>query len=170
MTLPAQAPRNPRPGRPPGGIHYGWVIVGILVVVQVIGSAISQSAGVMVAPLRDPHGPFGWGIGTIGAVIVVHRQYFGAGPTSTLYGWEMMGAMMGHAMATGLAGLVLYVTGSFPLVLALSMAFSLVGMLVILHLESSARVLIPHWEASLPPEAQSLPTHAVPLTRCPDKR
>ena len=457
MTLPAQAPRNPRPGRPPGGIHYSWVIVGILVVVQVIGSAISQSAGVMVAPLRDPHGPFGWGIGTIGALIavyylvgalfapvsgwlgerygprrlmlaggllytgsmlllgrvrqpwhfllafslllaltqsicmvplmaavsgwfrrrlglatgvlwaagglgaallaplvgylmdqlgwqgtfwslgvgggglilsltilfrnrpadmgltpygateadppevvrspaierlrrqvfthhmrrtrafwhlplihglgcaghgivliyvvplaveqgltlvsasvilslisvwsiggrlltpivaersggkpimaaalviqgltvpvllwahdvwtfylfgslfgigfggemsaylVVNRQYFGAGPTSTLYGLEMMGAMMGHAVATGLAGLALYVTGSFPLVLALSMAFSLVGMLVILHLESSARVLIPHWEASLPPEAQSLPTHGVPLTRCPEK-
>src|SRR2546428_2568094 len=72
MTLPAQATRNPRPGRPPGGIHYSWVIVGILVVVQVIGSAISQSAGVMVAPLRDPHGPFGWGIGIIGAVIAVY--------------------------------------------------------------------------------------------------
>jgi|GEM_PF-6526083 len=109
MTLPAPAPRNPRPGRPPGGLHYSWVIVGILVVIQVIGSAISQSAGGMVAPLRDPHGPFGWGIGTIGAVIVVHRQYFGAGPTSTLYGWEMMGALLGHAVATGLAGLVLYV-------------------------------------------------------------
>ena len=52
-----------------------------------------------------------------------------------------------------LAGLVLAVTGSFPLVLALSMAFSLGGVLVILHLESSAQVLIPHWEASVPPEA-----------------
>src|SRR5712691_12202972 len=450
MTLPAQATRNSRPGRPPGSIHYSWVIVGILVVVQVIGSAISQSAGVMVAPLRDPHGPFGWGISTIGAVIavyylvgalfapvsgwlgerygarhlllaggllyggsmvllgmvrqpwhflltfslllsltqsicmlplmaavsgwfrrrlglatgilwaagglgaallaplvgylmdqlgwqgtfwsigvvgsgiilsltllfrnrpadmgltpygateddppevvrspaierlrrqvftqhmrrtrafwhlplihglgcaghgivllyviplaveqgltlvsasvilslisvcsigsrfltpivaersggkpimaaalviqgltvlvlfwahemwmfylfgslfgigfggemsaylVVNRQYFGAGPTSTLYGWEMMGAMMGHAVASGLAGLVLYVTGAFPPVLALSMAFSLVGVLVILHLESSARVLIPHWEESLPLEARSMPTGSVP--------
>src|SRR6266568_408508 len=444
MTLPAQTPRNPRPVRLPGGMHYSWVIVGILVVVQVIGSAISQSAGVMVAPLRDPHGDFGWGIGTIGALIavyyvvgalfapvsgwlgerygarhlmlaggllyggsmlllglvrqpwhflltfsvllsltqsiclvplmvavsgwfrrrlglgtgilwaagglgaallaplvsslldqlgwqgtfwslgavggglilsltllfrdrpadlgltpygataadppevvrspglerqrrqaflhhvrrtrafwdlplihglgcaghgivliyvvplaveqgltlvsasvilslisvcsigsrlltpivaersggkpimaaalviqsltvlvlfwahevwtfylfgslfgigfggemsaylVVNRQYFGTGPTSTLYGWEMMGAMLGHAVATGLAGLVLYVTGSFPLILVLSMAFSLVGVLVILHLESSARVLIPHWEESLPPEARSM--------------
>jgi hypothetical protein len=41
------------------------------------------------------------------------------------------------------------------------MAFSLVGMLVILHLESSARVLIPHWEEALPPEARSLPTRSV---------
>ncbi len=453
MTLPAQAPRTPRPGQPPGGIHYSWVIVGILVVVQVIGSAISQSAGVMVAPLRDPHGPFGWGIGTIGALIavyylvgalsapvsgwlgerygprrlmlaggllytgsmlllgrvrqpwhflltfsfllsltqsicmvplmaavsgwfrrrlglatgilwaagglgaallaplvgylmdqlgwqgtfwslgvvgggiilsltllfrnrpadlgltpygateddppeavrspaierlrrqvfthhmrrtrafwhlplihglgcaghgivliyviplaveqgltlvsasvilslisvwsigsrfltpivaersggkpimaaalviqgltvlvlfwahemwmfylfgslfgigfggemsaylVVNRQYFGAGPTSTLYGWEMMGAMLGHAVASGLAGLVLYVTGAFPPVLMLSMAFSLVGVGVILHLESSARVLIPHWEESLPPEARAMPPGSGPFSK-----
>ena len=61
MTRPAQAAQHPRPGRPPGGLHYSWVIVGILVVVQVIGGAISQSAGVMVPPLRDPHGDFGWG-------------------------------------------------------------------------------------------------------------
>src|SRR5437868_5041373 len=67
MTLAVQATRNPRPGRPPGGIHYSWVIVGTLVVVQVIGSAISQSAGVMVAPLRHPHGAFGRGTGILGA-------------------------------------------------------------------------------------------------------
>ena len=72
MTLPASAPRHSRSGRPPGGLHYSWVIVGILVVVQVIGSAISQSAGIMVAPLRDPHGDFGWGIGTIGALMAVY--------------------------------------------------------------------------------------------------
>jgi MFS family permease len=104
---------------------------------------------------------FGIGFGgEMTAYLVVNRQYFGAGPTSTLYGWEMMGAMLGHAVATGLAGLVLSVTGSFPLVLGLSMAFSLVGMLVILHLESSARVLIPHWEEGLPPEARTLATHS----------
>ena len=59
-------------------------------------------------------------------------------------------------MASGLAGLVLYATGSFLLVLLLSMAFSLVGVVVILRLESSAQVLIPHWEESLPPEARSM--------------
>ena len=58
--MPAQSPRHLGPGMGPGRIHYSWVIVGILVVVQVIGSAISQSAGVMVAPLRDPRGDFGW--------------------------------------------------------------------------------------------------------------
>jgi len=106
---------------------------------------------------------FGIGFGgEMSAYLVVNRQYFGTGPTSTLYGWEMMGAMLGHAVATGLAGLVLALTGSFPLVLALSMAFSLVGVLVILRLESSARVLIPHWEESLPPEARSLRSHGEP--------
>jgi MFS family permease len=106
---------------------------------------------------------FGIGFGgEMSAYLVVNRQYFGVGPTSTLYGWEMMGAMLGHAVASGLAGLVLYVTGSFTPVLALSMAFSLVGVLVILRLESSARVLIPHWEESLPPEARSMPTGSVP--------
>src|SRR2546422_8640368 len=79
MTLPASAPWHSQPGRLPGGLHYSWVIVGILVVVQVIGRAISQSAGIMVAPLRDPHGAFGWGIGTFGALIAL---YYAAGDAS----------------------------------------------------------------------------------------
>jgi hypothetical protein len=36
------------------------------------------------------------------------------------------------------------------------MAFSLVGVGVILRLESTARVLIPHWEEALPPAARSM--------------
>jgi MFS family permease len=104
---------------------------------------------------------FGLGFGgEMTAYLVVNRQYFGTGPTNTLYGFEMMGALLGHAVASGLAGLVLYATGSFWLVLLLSMTFSLVGVGVILHLESSAQVLIPHWEESLPPEAQSLTMRA----------
>jgi hypothetical protein len=99
---------------------------------------------------------FGVGFGgEMTAYLVVNRQYFGLGPTSTLYGFEMMGALLGHAVASGLAGWVLYATGSFVLVLLLSMAFSLVGVGVILRLESTARVLIPHWEEALPPEARS---------------
>jgi hypothetical protein len=114
---------------------------------------------------------FGIGFGgEMTAYLVVNRQYFGTGPTSTLYGFEMMGALLGHAVASGLAGLVLYATGSFGLVLLLSMAFSLVGVVVILHLESTARVLIPHWEASVPPDAPARPTQAAPLTRCPETR
>ena len=51
---------------------------------------------------------FGIGFGgEMTAYLVVNRQYFGMGPTSILYGWEMMGALLGHAVASGLAGLVL---------------------------------------------------------------
>jgi MFS family permease len=114
---------------------------------------------------------FGIGFGgEMTAYLVVNRQYFGTGPTSTLYGFEMMGALLGHAVASGLAGLVLYATGSFGLVLLLSMAFSLVGVVVILRLESTARILIPHWDASVPPDAPARPTQAAPLTRRPETR
>ena len=64
--------------------------------------------------------------GEMTAYLVVNRQYFGTGPTSTCMA-EMMGALLRHVVASGLAGLVLYATGSFLLVLLLSMAFSLVG-------------------------------------------
>src|SRR3989442_2371011 len=97
----------------------------------------------------------------------VTRQYFGTGPTGTLYGFEMMGALLGHAVASGLAGLVLYATGSFLLVLLLSMAFSLVGVGVILRLESTARVLIPHWKDALPPAAPPITIRASTTLQCP---
>ena len=98
---------------------------------------------------------FGLGFGgEMSAYLVVNRQYFGTGPMATLYGWEIMGAMMGHAIATFMGGLVIHLIGYLP-VFALSMGFSIVGVLVILTLESTKRVLIPDWEESLPPEARS---------------
>jgi hypothetical protein len=51
------------------------------------------------------------------------------------------------------------------LLLALSMAFSVVRVLVILRLESSGRVLIPHWVEALPPEARAMPTGPVPVAK-----
>ena len=99
---------------------------------------------------------FGLGFGgEMSAYLVVNRQYFGQGPLATLYGYQIMGAMLGHAVATFLGGLVQDVTGSFMPVFGMSMGFSLVGALAILTLESTKRVLIPDWEESLPPEARS---------------
>ena len=98
---------------------------------------------------------FGLGFGgEMSAYLVVNRQYFGQGPLATLYGYQIMGAMLGHAVATFLGGLVYEVTGSFMPVFALSMGFSLVGVLAILTLESTKQVLIPDWEDSLPAEAR----------------
>ncbi len=99
---------------------------------------------------------FGIGYGgEMSAYPVVNRQYFGSGPIGTMYGIEMTGALVGHAIATSLAGLVIYVTGSFTQILFLSMGFSLVGALVVLTLSPSSHVLIPDWEQSLPEAARA---------------
>lgn len=104
---------------------------------------------------------FGLGFGgEMSAYLVVNRQYFGAGPLATLYGFEMMGALSGHATATVLGGLAIYVTGSFNPALVMSMFFSFTGVLVIFSMESGSRVLIPDWEDSLPPEARATPQMA----------
>ena len=103
-------------------------------------------------------GLFGLGFGgEMSAYLVVNRQYFGTGPLATLYGFEMMGALSGHAIATILGGLAIYVTGSFNPALVLSMFFSFSGVLVIFSMESGAKVLIPDWEDALPPEAKTTP-------------
>jgi len=101
---------------------------------------------------------FGLGFGgEMSAYLVVNRQYFGTGPLATLYGFEMMGALSGHAAATVLGGLAIYVTGSFNPALVMSMFFSFAGVMVIYSMESSTNVLIPDWEDALPPEARTTP-------------
>ncbi|HIM37990.1 MAG TPA: hypothetical protein EYM38_08255, partial [Dehalococcoidia bacterium] len=58
--------------RLPKSVHYAWVIVAILSVVQIVGQAIGMAAGVMVTPLNDPDGGFGWSLGIIGAGLAVY--------------------------------------------------------------------------------------------------
>ena len=89
--------------------------------------------------------------------MVINRKYFGEGPMGSTYGWQMSGALIGHAITTGLAGLVIYVTNSFNPVIALSIGFSVGAALLMLTLESTSRVLISNWEDSLPPEARGTP-------------
>ena len=101
-------------------------------------------------------GLFGLGFGgEWTGYLVINRQYFGNGPMGTCYGFQMTGALLGHAIATSLGGLVVYATGSFYPVMVISMAFSLGGVAVILTLDSTAKLLIPDWEDALPPEARS---------------
>ena len=92
--------------------------------------------------------------------LIINRQYFGDGPMGTVYGWQTTGALMGHFVATALAGLIMYVTGSYMAILALSMAYSLGGVVVIALLDNNSQVLIPDWETQLPAEARrrSAPT------------
>ena len=128
-------------------------------------SAALLIQGLTVLVLFGAHDPwafylfailFGIGFGgEMTAYPVVNRQYFGDGPIGTFYGIEEMGSLLGHAVATALAGFVLYVTDSFTPILILSMGFSLAGVAVIFNLAPSSNILIPDWEQSLPPEARS---------------
>ncbi len=99
--------------------------------------------------------------------LVINRQYFGNGPMGTCYGWQMTGALMGHAITTALAGAVIYFTGSYEAILALSILFSLGGVVVIATLEPTTRILIPDWENSLPPEARTVPPAPRPFAGSP---
>ncbi|HIM38062.1 MAG TPA: MFS transporter [Dehalococcoidia bacterium] len=107
---------------------------------------------------------FGFGFGgEWTSYLEINRRYFGDGPMGGAYGWQMTGAMVGHAVTTALAGLVLVATGgSYNTVFALSAAFSLIGVVVITLLDPTDHVLIPNWEDSLPPEARS--SHYIPPT------
>ena len=101
-------------------------------------------------------GLFGLGFGgEWTGYLVINRQYFGNGPMGTCYGFQMTGALLDHAIAVSLGGLVMYATGSFYPVLVISIVFSLGGVVVILLLDSTAKLLIPDWEDALPPEARS---------------
>jgi MFS family permease len=99
---------------------------------------------------------FGFGFGgEWTSYLEINRRYFGDGPMGGAYGAQMTGAMVGHAVTTILAGLVIFTTGSYVLVFALSAAFSLTGVLVIASLDNTTHILIPDWEDALPPEARS---------------
>lgn len=87
--------------------------------------------------------------------LVINRQYFGNGPMGSVYGWQMSGALLGHAFVSWVAGLIVDFTGSYAAVFALSMAMSLGGALVTISLEPTSRVLIGDWEGELPDEARS---------------
>ncbi len=92
--------------------------------------------------------------------LIINRQYYGDGPMGTVYGWQTTGALMGHFVATALAGLIMFATGSYMAVLGLSMVYSLGGVVVISLLDSNSQVLIPDWEGELPDEARMKPAPA----------
>jgi MFS family permease len=99
---------------------------------------------------------FGIGFGgEMSAFLVINRQYFGMGPVRTIFGFQSMGAGLGMAVG-GLFGSIIYDTlGSYDVAWLFSIAASLGGVVCILLLEPTSRVLIPDWEESLPPEARA---------------
>ncbi len=75
MALTNRSPFHLTPSRLPWGIHYSWVIVAVLAVVQIFGSSIFFVAGIMVTPLSDETGDFRWGVGTIGGAIALYYVF-----------------------------------------------------------------------------------------------
>ena len=117
---------------------------------------------------------FGVGFGgEMSAFLIANRQYYGMGPVRSIFGFQHLGSGFGMALG-GLIGGVIYDFrnhevptrflgfidvggGSYDLAWIISIAASLAGVVFILLLEPSARVLIPNWEDSLPAESRTSP-------------
>ena len=117
---------------------------------------------------------FGVGFGgEMSAFLIANRQYFGMGPVRSIFGFQHLGSGFGMAVggliggvvfdfrnaeaATRWLGFIDVGGGSYDLAWVISIVASLAGVVFILLLESSSRVLIPNWEDSLPAEAQTTP-------------
>lgn len=117
---------------------------------------------------------FGIGFGgEMSAFIIANRQYYGMGPVRSIFGFQHLGSGFGMAVGGLIGGVVFDFRnaevptrwlgfidvggGSYDLAWMVSIAASLVGVVFILLLESSSRVLIPDWEESLPNEGGTSP-------------
>jgi MFS family permease len=99
---------------------------------------------------------FGIGFGgEMSAFPIINRQYYGNAPTSTVYGWQMLGSGIGMASGSFLGGVLRDLTGEYTLTLFCSFILSMAGTLSILILPSTSQPQIPAWEEALPPEARS---------------
>ena len=99
---------------------------------------------------------FGVGFGgEMSAFLVINRQYYGMGPVRSVFGFQHLGSGTGMALG-GLIGGALYdVFGTYDISWIVSIGASLTGTICILFLQSTAQVLIPDWEESLPAEART---------------
>jgi MFS family permease len=99
---------------------------------------------------------FGIGLGgEMSAFIIINRQYYGMGPVRTVFGWQHLGSGLGMAMGGLIGSAIFDIFGSYDIAWLISIAASLGGVVCILLLEPTSRILIPRWEESLPPEARS---------------
>ncbi len=99
---------------------------------------------------------FGLGYGGEGSAFpIINRQYFGRGPMGRSFGWQQFGAGTGMAFGAWIGGAMFAVFGSFDPTIIMSAAASATGAIILLSMEPTTRLLIPHWEDSLPSEAQT---------------
>ena len=98
---------------------------------------------------------FGIGYGgEAGGFPILNRKYYGLAPVGSAYGVQMLGASMGMALGGWLGGPIFDLTGSYDIVLWLSVVASVAGALSILALESTRALLIPDWNTERVAAAQ----------------
>jgi len=94
---------------------------------------------------------FGIGYGGEGSAFpVINRQYFGRGPMGSSFGWQQLGAGSGMALGAWVGGALFWVFDSYTATILVSTFTSIAGAFVIMSMEPTNRVLIPHWEETVP--------------------
>ncbi|MDA0769638.1 MAG: hypothetical protein BZY79_01150 [SAR202 cluster bacterium Casp-Chloro-G4] len=112
--------------------------------------------GITVVSLFWTHDPwmfylfavlFGIGYGgETGGFPILNRKYYGHAPTGSPYGIQMLGAGLGMALGGWVGGPIYDMTGSYDLALMIAIVASLAGMVSIVVLEPTHKILIPDWE------------------------
>jgi len=101
---------------------------------------------------------FGIGYGGEGSAFpIINRRYYGEGSLGRSFGWQLSGAMLGMATGGWVGGVLFGFFDDYLLTIALSVAASLTGAVVIMSMNRTDRVLILDWEDRLPEEARSGP-------------
>ena len=101
---------------------------------------------------------FGIGYGGEGSAFpIINRRYYGEGSLGRSFGWQLSGAMLGMATGGWVGGVLFGFFDDYLLTIALSVAASLTGAVVIMSMDRTDRVLILDWEDRLPEEARSGP-------------
>ncbi len=101
---------------------------------------------------------FGIGYGGEGSAFpIINRSYYGEGSLGRSFGWQLSGAMLGMATGGWIGGVLFGFFDDYQLTIALSVATSLAGAVVIMSMDKTDRVLILDWEDGLPEEAKSGP-------------
>tara|TARA_B100001765_G_scaffold95034_1_gene58405 strand:+ start:704 stop:2017 length:1314 start_codon:yes stop_codon:yes gene_type:complete len=104
---------------------------------------------------------FGIGYGGEGSAFpIINRRYYGEGSLGRSFGWQLSGAMLGMATGGWVGGVLFGFFDDYLLTIALSVAASLTGAVVIMSMDRTDRVLILDWEDRLPEEARSGPLYS----------
>ena len=88
---------------------------------------------------------------------IINRRYYGEGSLGRSFGWQLSGAMLGMASGGWIGGVLFGFFGDYSLTIALSVATSLAGAVLIMSMDRTDRILILGWEDKLPEEARSTP-------------